>query len=553
MAHSSGNVTIKRLALACLVAVIVMYILVLAPSPSDAAVKTNAAGIASLSGALGPARLRLGRLPDSHGHLDPGPVAVRDEILQKKANTFGPTTQSRWHCYMLSPTPVADVLGEALGTSSYCVLHDVCIHGSSAEHYLFDDVRAGNTYDFPRQVHQRPFTTFLKSDSPKLRDAVSAGDYYEGDLAVAIQTSYCCSHIRHFLEPIPTLNSALLDLRTNASRRAEAGLGNISGTALVSRAVLVGGPTRSGDLGPFNEWMLHAGAGGKDHPEFTFKHGVSDIRKRTEPMCFKRLLVPGSNYLVYQSNKMADDFRDAVYARLSVEKRKHYASTNDGFYIRNEGPSGFQKANERVILYSVRGGRRTVSDSDIVVDYLNQFAARHNAVVKVIEFGNHAFLSQAAHAQEADIFIGIHGGDLTNLLFQRKGAGTIELNPLFFFESGYREMAVFSGLHYTAWTCTAPSCAFGGNRDQWNDIVGSHKDFKYDESTRLIRFPGFEPFVYPAVGYPGKCHQCDQMPCCSPLRDQFYSGLRDSSVSLQHHLYELELALNLTTESLGWS
>ena len=114
-----------------------------------------------------------------------------------------------------------------------------------------------------------------------------------------------------------------------------------------------------------------------------------------------------------------------------------------------------------------------MADWTTFVEWVRATARRYYAVtVKVLNFQTADFVTQAAHAQEADILIGMHGADLTNMMFQRPGSVVVELNPLFFFENCYEEMAHYLGLHYLSWTCTSPRCAFGGGD---GGLYGFHK------------------------------------------------------------------------------
>jgi hypothetical protein len=480
--------------------------------------------------------------------LRPTPAPFRAPVRQLPS---GPT-QTRHRCYQLDETTDNGILGEKIGTSHYCIIENVCVT-SSGRFVLFDDARQGEKHVFPFQpLLAEHFTEYVSTSDTRLIDAASNGNYFEDELAVLLRQSYCCSHIRHFIEPIPTLHSALLDLRTNASRRLE---NSITGAApYVSRLVIVKGSISAGGLNDWTEWMLHAAVGGVDHPTYTFPerivilHQEDDLNLR----CFRRALVPGAVYHIFQSPRMGTAFRAAMYARLSADKRAAMKSGGDKWLIANEGPQGFRKSAERVVLYAKRFSKRSIRDNDVMEKLLQRATARVGAVLKTIEFGKHSFLSQAVHSQEADVFIALHGADLTNLLFQRKGAVVIEMNPLFFFESGYREMAKVLELNYTAWTCTAPTCAFGGDRVVWNQVVGSQKDFKYDEKTRVIEYPGMAPFVWPAIGYPATCTGCDKMSCCSPLAPEFYSALRDNDVRISEHQEEIETVLNASFAVLGW-
>jgi hypothetical protein len=449
-----------------------------------------------------------------------------------------------------------------MGTSYYCVVENFCV--TADQWTLFDDSRAGQRFDFPRQpLMQHPFTTFrMETDNAEFRSAALNNRLFFDDednddhskLSVLIKNSYCCGHIRHFMEPIPTLQHALRDLEKNATRRAMVGIKG--DRVVVARGGITFPSVEAGDLSRWNEFMLHAAVGGPKRPDFTFPDGLLHMRD-TDTRCFKKALVPGAVYHLFQSQEMAHGFRDAIWARLAHAK-KHEATkpTPNPILTANlGGPDGLQFVRDpkkRVILYAQRDAKRSITDNVNMEKILAQTASLVNATVKTIKFGDHPFAVQAAHAQEADVMIGLHGADLTNLVFQRKGAVVIEMNPLFFFESGYREMAAQLEVHYNAWTCTAPTCAFGGVRARWGQVIGNMADLKYNETTRVLTAPNYEPWVWPYKGYVAGCMQCDKSSCCTPLANVFYSALRDDNVRVGEHAAEIAEVLIEGFQSLGW-
>ena len=521
--------------------------------------RVGIAGVLAVSVLL----LIAGRYPKAGG----GGSSSTDKSLPTVGGVRGaapdityPPTKSKATCFQLNPTDSnADVLGENLGTSFYCVVENVCVNDQ--QFTLFDDALAGREFDFPRQpLLQHPFTVVNKeTENAVFLDAQRNGRYYDDDgdgnagdgaVTAVVKHAYCCGHIGHFMEPIPTLQHALRDLEKNATRRQLAGI--TSGRIKVTRGGIAKASSLSGGLSSWNEFMLHAAVGGPERPDFKFEKGLLQLNDATT-RCFRRSVIAGATYQFFQSPEMAHGFRDAIWARLEHVKRTEAAKPKADPLLAASGAGGFvHDPKKRVILYAQRDAKRAVSDADNMVMILQAAASLVNATVKTIKFGDHPFAVQAAHAQEADVMIGLHGADLTNLVFQRKGAVVIEMNPLFFFESGYREMAAQLEVHYNAWTCTAPTCAFGGVRARWGQVIGNMADLKYNETTRVLTAPNYEPWVWPYKGYVAGCMQCDKSSCCTPLANAFYSALRDDNVRVGEHAAEIAEVLIEGFQSLGW-
>lgn len=83
------------------------------------------------------------------------------------------------------------------------------------------------------------------------------------------------------------------------------------------------------------------------------------------------------------------------------------------------------------MLMLKRTSKRTVVDWDVLVAFIKklatEFTATHRGTpaiaIEEIEFGQHLFEEQVSAVATADILFGIHGADLTNLMFMRRGSG----------------------------------------------------------------------------------------------------------------------------------
>ena len=146
--------------------------------------------------------------------------------------------------------------------------------------------------------------------------------------------------------------------------------------------------------------------------------------------------------------------------------------------LNNERPEGYRRpANSPpALLFALRDSKRTIVDSPEVIEFLGFVMKRINGQLRLIKFNEHSPLSQAAHVQDADILMGLHGADLTNMMYLRRGATLIELNPPFFFEPRFHLMSQRLDLQYLVWTCTFRGCAFSGHSGNFDIFLATVRD-----------------------------------------------------------------------------
>ena len=530
-------------------------------------------------------------------------------------------------CYdMLPSLGFVDVLGQSMGTAHYCVITNLCT--AADEFILFDDetARADRRYEFPRQpLLQRRFTRFENTHQGLSRFARAAAKgevrHRSDGLAVVLRQSYCCAHVRHTQEPLPTLLAALMDLDGNATRRVELGWPrDVAARPLVTRVHMA----NSGTLNSYVRFVATAAAswraaGSDDDGAFVGAggnvtshrwprgHGRPPTLSVTmgEDRCFELAIIPGASYHLFPSSEMAFRYRDRMYEYAAfedalLERNMGRTRSGGGAVVARPGATLDQAgrgagggkgtrpvptagdapetasasgkntktstdvmpdlidrrdtdAATRVILFSTRSSKRRVANQPAFLTMLRQLAKGWGASVHVVDFSNLSPTQQIAKVRGADVFMALHGADLTNLMFLRPGTVVAELNPIFFFESGYYEMAARLGLHYLAWTCTAPSCAFGGDRNVWQGVIGIKAPlFTYVAANRSMTYPGQPHFVWPVLGYPGHCPGCDKMAGSSPLSSSFYNQMRDSDVNTKRHREEFRDLLRLAAARLNW-
>jgi hypothetical protein len=132
-------------------------------------------------------------------------------------------------------------------------------------------------------------------------------------------------------------------------------------------------------------------------------------------------------------------------------------------------------------------------------------------------------------------------------MFMRRGSVLVEINPVFFFENRFFEIAHNVGIHYLAWTCTNEDCAFGGNKNRFRDLV---RNSGYDVERREFHRRG-ETFHWPYDRYAGyACPKCDEL-----THGGFSTGfmaLRETDVKVKESLHEIKEVLEHAFKLLKW-
>jgi hypothetical protein len=294
------------------------------------------------------------------------------------------------------------------------------------------------------------------------------------------------------------------------------------------------------------------------------KGSVERKEKASSVVCFEKATIPSFYYGIFPDGEDTAPFQQAVerYLALHVFRRDTSAVGRGG---ESSGSASGDRlpleasrlgARRRTILLVQRSGKRTIVDFAALESFVRRFAealataSRKPVEVAVITFGHSTFAEQAAAAARADIMMGLHGADLTNMIFMRRGSVLIELNPLFFFENRFFELANNLGLHYLAWTCTHEDCAFGGAMHQrFRALVAQAQ---YHKETRTLEHNG-KRFVWPADRPVGlSCPLCNDIVSRGGVFHSGFMQFRDSDVRVSGSLAEIQSVLNKAVVALGW-
>ena len=325
------------------------------------------------------------------------------------------------------------------------------------------------------------------------------------------------SHITHVLEGAGSLQLAISRMNTDPCNASDP-----TCFGSVTRFVFMGGR-----VGSWHENMLRVMIGDVEKKVKFQANG--DI---SSPECFEKVIVPGFYYSIFPDTESTEPFQDTV--KTYVERNANVSYTN----------------TPRKILLSFRSSKRSIKDWPLLVGFIKNLTAdvnkrnegRNPILVEEIEFGSLPFEGQVSAVATANILMGLHGADLTNIMFMRRGSVLIELNPLFFFENRFFEIATNLGMHYMAWTCTHEDCAFGGAKARFKEDIRTF-GFGYDFQRRVFQKDGKE-FRYPFDRYLGyACQACESI-----ASDRY----RDTETKVKESLGEIETVMLRAFKALGW-
>ena len=264
----------------------------------------------------------------------------------------------------------------------------------------------------------------------------------------------------------------------------------------------------------------------------------------------------------------------------------------------------------RRVLLAHRSEKRTVRNAkeldQWMANTLPTLLPQYEWRIRSVNFAHLNNRERIEVAYWADILIGIHGADLTNLVGMRPTSAVVELYPLFYFESRFYEMSHSMQLHYFAWTCTRAACSSmnptehlsifssndGGGRAagrRWREgregmgggggdqpevylekggsgrlrlsaraeahISGSGDEgqiAKLAAHKAITRADGGW-FKWPTDRYVGhECLGCDLIACCTSMQQTMYGPQRDSDVTFgDEELREMEALLQRAAAAVG--
>jgi len=290
-------------------------------------------------------------------------------------------------------------------------------------------------------------------------------------------------------------------------------------------------------------------------------------------------------YDLFPTREVAAQFRDdlAAYWRL-LAARGHGAAAPPLAL-----PPPRRRADEqcRRVVYLRRRSQgwfsRTVVDEDAFVEFLRHCAAQVGARVTAIHAADYTAeqlasiiggaplpasmsaedaLSINASACGSQIVVSLHGGQLgfMVLLPPRVATAIIEMNPCTFFEPRFNWMSKKMNVSYFAFNCLG-RCCFGGSKTQFErKLLGSGKLNFFEARRELASASSHDVRArWPASGMVGEPENCGR-PCLDlidrpPIKDEFYIGLRSSSIAMMigQHPREFARILLQSFRSVDWA
>eukprot|EP00943_MAST-04B_sp_MAST-4B-sp1_P008662 g8662.t1 len=253
-------------------------------------------------------------------------------------------------------------------------------------------------------------------------------------------------HVTHFMEPITSINAAVHRLSKEQlygkannnilpnSRTGESGRRRL--LLQSNKNVKVRLVNHAANL--FN-WQMKA-----VHVALQTEKNVNILQGAPENnVCYRRALVPGYVFELFNDFLSANDFRNDAYTLLGLPP----------------SPIGKNKQMEQPVLqiaqiiYAQRTAKRKLMNREEVLAKILTLPTRKNIKISVksILQSKLTFKEQVENMESSRVLIGMHGADLTNCMFLRKGSVMIEINPLNWYDSRFVRMCETAGIHYLSY------------------------------------------------------------------------------------------------------
>ena len=471
-----------------------------------------------------------------------------------------------------------------LSPSHICIAHKVCIDSDQRLHFVSEqeqDPQLWNDgidrHDFPISLANGVVIRSSIAWKPPANSSVG-GDYYarvtdkrayergrrftdNGKWApygtLVLLGHATANHITHFLEPVGSLQIGVRDMMVDAYGPNENPCKSDDLSCFYRPSLIISNQV---DLDNGNLWgenVLRMMFRDYDRKMEFSRWGTLSFADTNEMKCFEKLVLPGAFYGIWPHGADTTPFLHAIDEYIINHAKEENDRAKRANAERNDEHSALQVEHvagdgSKRILIAHRTTKRTIVDHESFVQIVTKHAARVGAVVDVVQFGSKKFNEQLSLAKGARILMGIHGADLTNMLFLPANSVVIELNPLFFFENRFDELAQALGHKYMPWNCGTHECAFGGDRSHFDRYIQSH-GLKYNYSDYTITTEAYGTFEWGWKGYVGfGCLACNDVTCCTGVRNGFYSELRESHIKIGEgkHADEIRSVLDDAFEHL---
>lgn len=530
-----------------------------------------------------------------------------------------------------------NVFGFRLDPRHYCVLRNVCVKDGRPTLFVKDKSAIDGLTNDNQPFNGLPHCVFREvgqfwvnaDDNGKFLHRARQEGRFLGGLTAFISSSYGQQHITHFMESLGQMFHALNVfgyysdhggdggyMRTPLGPNLDHAPDGLSNYYAFNRSVMA---LVHAQL----ERVLVAGAGGVNPESFnemfyrmmftnrktsgSVKPTQTDFRPRTidaieafDGKCFDEMLLVGASYDPFHQIHTPSYFRhrDWYYGfdSISAEEQAEVAekmvkavaisdeaqqaikdAVNTYLESAKKGDVAIKRPIRRVLVAHRKEKRKVANAAELdlwLASTLPTLLPQYEWQIRSVNFGALSNHERVQIAHWADILIGIHGADLTNLINMRPASVVIELNMLFFFESRFREMSRSLQMHYYAWTCTRKDCT-----TVWNQVVRNNPNghWIYDyESERIRLNPSLGStlegnslekykvhaertrlddgwFKWPTDRYVGfDCLGCDIMSCCTSMQETLYGAQRESDIIFrQKEFDEMLVVMEKAAASVG--
>ena len=360
---------------------------------------------------------------------------LMDEIVKKDVERIreqstrpyvsaSPNLSTGVTCYEFGSNNLRLRMGRKPGkvsASGVCVYERLCWEGSGfVAKWSKDDTDASypfatfatdrNSFDWPPCL-----TCTTKVTAREVSGATFADDQVWIEEPTFLPVHSYERHVTHFMESITSINAAVHRLT------AEQLYGAQTGKKIVVQLV-----NHAAKMFAWQQGVVEVAVGS---PDLVVQQGPPKGN-----VCYKRALIPGYVFELFNDAISADEFRRDAYAALKL-------------------PPPGKAINEKQLIFARRTSKRTMLNRETVLKLIPSIPTFPGITVKVTSViqGKLSFLEQVRNMRESRVLVGMHGADLTNCMFLPVGSVVIEINPLNWYDSRFVRMCETAGVHYLSY------------------------------------------------------------------------------------------------------
>jgi hypothetical protein len=349
-------------------------------------------------------------------------------IRERSKNPYvsvNPKLSTSVNCYDFGANNLRHRFGKKLGKisgSGMCVFERLCWNSGSG--FVAKWSKDDTDEFYPFRTYSKEKDAFdwppCLTCNTKLTAVEVSGGAFSSDQKWVEEPTYFPvhsyeRHVTHFMESITSINAAVHRLTSDQLYGSQAG--KIPVVQLVNH--------------PANlfAWQKGVVKVAVRQSNVTIERGAPK-----DNVCYKRALIPGYVFELFNDGATADDWRRDVYAALKL-------------------PPPEIPINDRQLIFAQRKSKRTMVNRELALKLISQIPLLPGVKVKVknVLQSKLSFLEQVRNMRESRVLVGMHGADLTNCMFLPKGSAMIEINPLNWYDSRFVRMCETAGVNYLSY------------------------------------------------------------------------------------------------------